>query len=136
LQQPKKQHRDFRLHIQLLTCFVFQGTDFETMEEKQYVSKKDKNSGKEDDESISNYDPDKEENPTAKKGPAKSGGTVDGIEPADKEEFENRERISKKAAEEEDKNRDWRKINRISDSGVRDDDDDGEDAEEITDVED
>jgi|ERR1043165_275888 hypothetical protein len=99
------------------------------------MDKKNKNEEKQGDGNISNYNPDKEENPIAKKGPAKRGGTTEGIEPADKEEFEKRERNAKKAAEEEDKSKAWRKINRISDSGVRDDDDDGADNE-VTDAED
>ena len=79
-----------------------------------------------EDESTKNTN--KETNPIAKKGPAKRGGTVEGIAEEDKEEFEHREEIAKKAAETEDADREWRKINRISDSGVRDDDDDGADA--------
>jgi len=75
----------------------------------------------------------KEINPIAKKGPAKRGGSIAETEEADVEEFEEREEIAKKAAETESESeeeaRGWRKINRISDSGVRDDDDDGADAD-------
>ena len=60
--------------------------------------------------------PDKKEkpNPVAMKKPAKSGGSIHRVEEADVAEFSHREKVSK-----------VKKKDIISDSGVRDDDDDG-----------
>ena len=66
--------------------------------------------------------------PKSDKDPLNHAGTVNGINEEDKEEFKDRQRNSKKAAKEEDEQLEIRKANRISDSGVRDDDDDGTDA--------
>ena len=68
-------------------------------------------------------------NPVVHKDPARRGGSVSELTEPDKEEFQNRKKISKKVAETQKQQANSskdRRSERISDSGMRDDDDDGE----------